>query len=81
MITGKGLVEEVAKVMSSERSLGIVQGIDIARECIINALLDRYEERLSDGSRIPNIYNDSLDETLVFIEETLEEAILERGNK
>ena len=80
MITKKEL-QEIAMIMSSERSLGIVQGIDMARDCIINALLDKYEERLSDGSRIPNNHNDSLDETLIFIEETLEEAILERGNK
>lgn len=80
MITKKEY-EELNNALYTERKLGYLDGLESAKELIINALLKEYGDYLSDGSRVPSIQNEALDEALVFIEETLEKEILEGGNK
>jgi hypothetical protein len=80
MITRKEY-KELSKALDDERKLGYLDGLESAKELIINALLEEYGERLSDGRRVPSIQNEALDEAIAFIEETLEKEILEGENK
>lgn len=77
MITRKAY-NELSKALDGERKLGYLDGLESAKEIIINALLKEYGDYLSDGGNPPLVM---ANQAIAFIEETLEKEILEGEKK